>query len=395
MNLIGPVFAMTYRTSVSRGPGGYEAVREHWEALAADARLFTQLPEWLENIGSDGVSWLVVTEDDRPVAAAALSVQKVRICGKSVRALSGVRQSIDDTYGHGLTLGAVAIADPKADGEAVADALIAGYRQSCGNWDVLWLSDVREPSPWLSARFGQVVPEEGVGAPIIETNQPSSQYWAAASGHLRHVLSASRRRLEKEGRQSQVVEARTPGEVADAFDQFVDLEGRGWKRDVGAFANRPESAAFVKRFLVSAARTRRAAVRSLLIDGHLAACHLSVQVQDTLFLMKITYDESLQHLSPGNLLMAELISKACDDQTIARIDCVEHASWHHRWSTITEPMFRLVAFNPRSATGLAAEVAWRGLGALGKQPSHLNKPAVVELISPEQVHLPSGRDAKP
>jgi CelD/BcsL family acetyltransferase involved in cellulose biosynthesis len=111
--------------------------------------------------------------------------------------------------------------------------------------------------------------------------------------------------------------------------------------------------------------------------------------------MKITYDESLQHLSPGNLLMAELISKACDDQTIARIDCVEHASWHHRWSTITEPMFRLVAFNPRSATGLAAEVAWRGLGALGKQPSHLNKPAVVELISPEQVHLPSGRDAKP
>jgi hypothetical protein len=372
--LIGPVFAMTYRTFVSGAGDSFEAVREHWETLAADARLFTQLPEWLENVGSDGVIWMTVSNDDGPVAAAALSTQKMRVFGKSVRVLSGVRQIIDGTHGHGLTLGPIAIADPKADHRAVVDALLYGCRQGVGGWDLLWLSDVREPSPWLAGRFGQITAEAGEGVPIIETNLSSTRYWECASGHLRHVLSTSRRRLEREGRQSQVVEARTPLAVADAFDKFVELEGRGWKRDVGAFAKRPESAAFMKRFLISAARTRRVAVRSLLIDDRLAACELAVQVQDTLFLMKITYDESLQHLSPGNLLMADLISKACDDQTIAKIDCVEHATWHDRWGTITAPMFRLVAFNPRSATGLAAEAAWRGLGALGKQPSHLTSP---------------------
>jgi hypothetical protein len=73
-------------------------------------------------------------------------------------------------------------------------------------------------------------------------------------------------------------------------------------------------------------------------------------------------------LSVGNLLLADLISKSCDDPTISRIDFGQWASWHDRWGITVAPRYRLVAFNQHSPTGLAAKIAWKTLGVVGKQP---------------------------
>ncbi len=354
-----------YETAVFHGSGGFESVREHWEALAPHAHLYTQLPEWVENLDPEGICWLVVTDDDGPVAAAALLPRRMNVLGKGIRILSGVRQTLDGVHGRDLGAGALAIANPKADARAIVDSLLRGYRRSGSKWDVLLLRELRESSLWVAApNFGILAPDGG--SPFLETAKPSVQFWAEASKNLKHGLTASRKRMERERRRSVVVEARTPSEVAFAFQQFVALEGKGWKRDVGAFVNRPETAEFMRRFFVSAARAGRVKVRSLLIDDCLAACQLSVQVQDTLFLMKIAYDEELRHLSAGNILLADLISKSCEDPTINRIDCGQWASWHDRWGMEVAPRYRLVAFNHRSATALVARAALKGLEVVGK-----------------------------
>jgi len=360
---------MSYRTAIFSGTEGFEVVREHWEVLRPYARHYNQLPEWVENLAPGAFCWLLVTDDDRPVAAAALGLRKVGFLAKNVRVLTGVRQRLDGTEGHGLPLGTFAFADPAADSRAIAASLLAGYRQSGAKWDVLWLSMLREGSVWLSADYGSIAPD--LGSPVLDTTMPSPQFWTAASANLKHGLAKARRRLEREHRRSDIVEAKTPEQVGAAFDAFVSLEAKGWKRDVGAFAKRPERAGFLRRFLVTAAGKGIVTVRSLLIDDVVTACQIAVQVQDTLFLMRITYDEELQHLSPGNILLADLISISCDDSTIARIDCGQWAAWHDRWGMTTVPRYRLVAFNGRSATGLAARAAWKGLGVVGKRPSNL------------------------
>ncbi len=365
---------MAYRTIVCTGHDGFEQVRGHFEALACHARYFTQLPEWLGSLTTDAVSWFAVVDEDRTVAVAALSPQRARFWGKELRLLGGVRQVLDGRQEHGLPLGAVAIAHPEADLKTTARALLVGYRQAGANWDVLWLDAVREGSPWLGSGFECDMREVESSVPVLDTTMPSSQFWAAASAHLRHGLSTNRRRMDREGRTSAVVEARTPDEVATAFDDFVELEGRGWKRRVGAFVKRPEAADFVRRFFVSAAASRRVSIRSLLIDDRLAASQLSVRVGDSIALVKIAYDETLQHLSPGNLLMADLISKACDDPTVNRIDFGERASWFDRWGTVTSPTYDLIAFNPRSPAGLAAGTVWKALRAVGKRPRYSDSP---------------------
>jgi CelD/BcsL family acetyltransferase involved in cellulose biosynthesis len=364
----GPVFEMTYRTDVHHGADGLKAVREHWEALAHDALDFVQLPQWVENLDPQGVCWLSVTDQDRPVAQAALSLRHVRALGRNLRVLGGVRQVLGSTYGASSPLGALAIADPKADHKAVAASLLDGCHLVGEHWDVLWLSNLREGSPWLACD-GHIKAEADLGAPVIETTMPASRHWASESGHLKNTVSSSQRRLEREGLHGFILEARTPGHVAVAFGKFMTLDERSAGRSAG-FAGQPEAAEALRRFLVDAARSRRVVIRSLLIDDRPAACQLTVQVQDTLYLMRTAYDDSLQHLSPGDILMAELISKACDDPTINRIDCWERG-WHDRWASVIAPMFRLVAFNHRSASGLAAKAVWRSLATLNIQPSSL------------------------
>ena len=355
-----------YKTAVFTGPAGFELVREHWEDLAPHAQYYNQLPEWVENIAPEEICWFDVTEDDRPVAVAALSPRRVSALGKRIEFLGGVRLALDGSQGTDLALGALGVADSKADGMAIVTSVLGAFRESGARWDVLWLRMLRKESPWLALPFGDLGGDSG--APFVETTRPSDQFWAAASGNLKHALNKARRRLEREGRRSAVSEARRPGEVAVAFQDFVALEARGWKRDAGALANRPETAEFMRRFYVKAAAAGRIRIRSLMIDDCVAACQLSVQVQDTLFLTKIAYDEGLQHLSVGNLLLADLISKSCDDPTISRIDFGQWASWHDRWGITVAPRYRLVAFNQHSPTGLAAKIAWKTLGVVGKQP---------------------------
>jgi hypothetical protein len=356
---------MTYRTVIYNGHDGFERARPQWEVLAPHAQFFFQLPQWLENLEADGISWFVVMDDDRPVAAAALSPQRISVFGKGVRLLGGVRPTFDGKKGLDLLFGALAIADPTVDHHVIARALLAGYRHTNAHWDVLWLNQLREGSLWLASGFGHIDQHSNAGAYILDTTMPSSQFWAAATRNLKKGLRGKRRCMEREGRRSAVIEATTPDQVTTAFEHFVELEGRGWKGSTDAFVNQPQTADFVRRFLVSAAKSHRVSVRSLLIDDRLAASQISVQVGDTLFLLKITYDESLHHLSPGNLLMADLVSKACDDPSINRIDCLTRGDWHARWGMAVTPMYRLIMFNPRTLTGFAGGTAWRGLQAIG------------------------------
>jgi CelD/BcsL family acetyltransferase involved in cellulose biosynthesis len=94
------------------------------------------------------------------------------------------------------------------------------------------------------------------------------------------------------------------------------------------------------------------------MDNRIAASQLSVRVGRTLFLLKIAYDEQLAYLSPGNVLMANLVESCCEDPDVDRIDCTVWQPWHQRWGMTREPTFRFTAFNSRSVRGALAGVAW-------------------------------------
>jgi CelD/BcsL family acetyltransferase involved in cellulose biosynthesis len=172
--------------------------------------------------------------------------------------------------------------------------------------------------------------------------------------NMRDSIRKARRRLESGGGSEVVVS--TGGDVARGFEQYVLLEGSGQKGPQRSdLSHKREWRSLLLDYLLA---SDTAEVWCLNIDGQIAASQLSVRVARTLFLIKIAYEEQLAHLSPGNVLMANLIEACCEDPNIDRIDCIVWQPWHQRWGSVREPTFRLTAFNPRSVRGALAGTVW-------------------------------------
>ena len=142
---------------------------------------------------------------------------------------------------------------------------------------------------------------------MLDTGVPYEEWLAARGRNLRASLRKARNRAERQGELT-VTTASAADDVASAFDEFVAIEGSGWKavhRRPGQPPGRPR--AVMRRFLLTAGPEGSAVVRTLRLDGRPAAAQLAVTTGDTLELLKVAYDDGLADLSPSNLLMADLV----------------------------------------------------------------------------------------
>ncbi|HEX4109082.1 MAG TPA: GNAT family N-acetyltransferase [Solirubrobacteraceae bacterium] len=330
--------------------GDFEQVRSAWSGLAAHATYFFQTPEWIELLArrlEGDVAWGAVLAGGRPAAVSILRRSVRRAAGVNIRMLSQVR------YGEALHL----YADGLLDREVLGQRRVGELVDASGPWHVLWLLGLRAASPWLELASGGLVrvePNRGVG--VLDTSREFGECWRALPENMRDSIRKARRKIDEHGGAEIVVT--TGPEIAAAYERFVELEVSGWKaHQGGALANMPIEAGLWRDYLRIA---DTAQVRSLHIDGRLAAAQVTVTTARTLFLPSIAYAEDLANLSPSNVLMADLLESCCNDPAIDRIDCMAWQPWHPRWGMTREPTYSLVAFNHRTVRGLAARFARSG-----------------------------------
>lgn len=222
---------------------------------------------------------------------------------------------------------------------------------------MLWLLGLRAGSPWLELADAALVraePDRGAG--VLDTSLAFGDCWRAVPKNMRNSIRKARRKIDEQGG-AEVVVATGP-DVAAAHERFVELEASGWKaHQLNALANMPIEGGLWRDYLRVA---DTAQVRSLRIDGRLAAAQITVTRARTLFLLRIAYDEEFASLSPSNVLMADLLEACCNDPAIDRIDCLMWQPWQQRWGMAREPTYSLVMFNQRTVRGLAARAARRG-----------------------------------
>ncbi len=100
-------------------------------------------------------------------------------------------------------------------------------------------------------------------------------------------------------------------------------------------------------------------MRSLWVGDRLAASQICCLVGRTVVLLKVAYLDDLAHLSPGSLLMADLIRQCCADPAIDRIDLVTAQPWHDRWHPTPHPTYQAQDFNLGRAAGIVGRVGDR------------------------------------
>jgi Acetyltransferase (GNAT) domain len=331
------------------GVVGVERVLPAWEVLGETARYFFQTPQWIaclsRHIAGDVVLGALV-DGDQPVA--------VSILRRSLQTRWGIRLKVLEGPGRLETfrLFADGLLARDADDRCSVDEIM----MHLGSWHIMRLSRLRVGSPWLvlagDTRCVEEEPGEGVG--VLDTAREVDTWWREMPKNMRNSIRKARGRAQSSGGSEVVVS--TGEDVPAAFEQFVLLEASGRKgRQRTALSHKPAWRSLLSDYLLA---SDTAAVRCLNIDGRIAASQLSVTVGRTLFLLKIAYDEQVTHLSPGNLLMANLVEASCGDPNVDRIDCTVWQTWHQRWGMVREPTFRLTAFNSRSVRGALAGIVW-------------------------------------
>ena len=360
-HLRGAVASCAVRITILRGAHQWQAVGPTWRGLLAQRppRSTFQLAAWAEALteaGHDDRARWVLAEDDRgPLAALPFELREKRKGPVRLRVLANTRTTdglvadrVDPRALRTALLGALA-----DGGEPVGLVSLGGLRDGRG------FTRLATGSP-----HGLTAERRHGGHSILDTTTPYDEWLAGTGRNLRASLRKARNRAERRGELT-VTAATEADEVAAAFDEFVAIEGSGWKAATDALANRPVDREVMRRFLLAAGPAGAAVVRTLRLDGRPAAAQLAVTTGDTLELLKVAYDEELADLSPSNLLMADLLQHCCERDDVARIDLVTNQPWHARWHAATQPTYQLRDPQLRRLGGLAVWLSDQVAGLRG------------------------------
>jgi len=346
--VFGVVHTKGAPVAASRSGGGdFADIRSAWGELGSHAVYFFQTLEWMELLEGrleGDVAWVAIFADGRPAAVSVLL--------RSVRRGAGInfRRLFRAPLGEAQML----YADGLLDSDAFGQHHLRELMDASGPWHLLRLAGLRVGSPWLEladAGVARAEPDRGVG--VLDTGLAFDESWRAVPKNMRNSIRKARRKIDENG--GAEITVATGLEIGAAYERFLELEASGWKADQGGgLANMPIEGGLWRDYLRV---SDTAQVRSLRVDGRLAAAQITVTCARTLFLPRIAYNEELASLSPSNVLMADLFEVCCNDPAIDQIDCMMWQPWHQRWGMAREPTYSLAIFNHRTVRGLAGQAA--------------------------------------
>jgi len=159
-------------------------------------------------------------------------------------------------------------------------------------------------------------------------------YWNARGKNLRHNIRKQRSKLDEQGIALRLEVLKRPQHVAQALVDYGNLESAGWKAG-GGTAIHPDNAQgrFYREMLEAYCAEGRARIYRLWFGESVAAIDLCIASDDTLVVLKTTYDEKQQGYSPAFLMRHAAFIDLFAEGVIRRIEFYGRImDWHKRWT---------------------------------------------------------------
>jgi hypothetical protein len=232
-------------------------------------------------------------------------------------------------------------------------------------WQVFWnylnsipnifpfLSLKHIPEHYASARFAAgrhpgicIIRKPADFEACISTNQTGRDFLQQLSPKFRQNLARAAREFEKlpNGRFLFCDSDRSADENTD---RFLDVEDKGWKgRNRSSMKHYPSSAAAFRTAAEGLAAQGLMGFSFLESDGQTIAAHYAMRNADTLYILKMGYDEEFESCSPGNLLMLKVIQAACDSGAFREINFVSNPPLLEKWNVERKALHHFI-FMPK------------------------------------------------
>jgi CelD/BcsL family acetyltransferase involved in cellulose biosynthesis len=307
------------RFELVRSMDGLLKLADGWRALTAGltpARHFHHV-EWFLAVtrtmdeDKDGsYLYVAIYESQKLVGIVPLRVARVWIEGqpdpiRALRLLSNVRETPSARD--------VIFAESIIDAD-VFTGLIRYLDKMNSWWDVLAITDVIEGSHAHAAFLkaskslpSLTTPARATGGRVeFLSCGPDATPMGRLSQKFRHNLRTSKNKLVS--REVRFVCASTPDELSDAYPKLIAVEASGWKNDSAySIANHPRFEAFLRHLMSYLGPTGGCEIHLMQLDGVTIGGMFCVVFGQIGFMHVIGYDEACSKLSPGHLLIENLV----------------------------------------------------------------------------------------
>lgn len=168
-------------------------------------------------------------------------------------------------------------------------------------------------------------------------------YWSARGKNLRHNMKRQRAKLQTDAITPQFESLRAAQDVAAAIADYGKLEAAGWKSSLGT-AVTPDNAQgrFYRALLEKFCADGTGVVYRYRFNNKVVAVDLCIEGAGSIIILKTTYDESIQNVSPAFLMRQEAFRELFDAQRLRRIEFYgKLMEWHTRWSDEVRTLYHV------------------------------------------------------
>ena len=343
----------------------FVSLEKEWNTLVTthNDQLFMRhefLCAWYESFSPNGGIQVLTARsgDGRLVAALPLMSERGSIRGIPLR------QTVALANRHSCRFDMIA-EDPVEAGKA-----FFSYLASRQDWDVLRIVDVPEGGQaWhlynaaVAAGF-PVGTWAGQRSPFLELPDSEEGLQDRVSSQQR---SNARRRLRQMEKKAAVSVERLPAtDLKAVLDDFFKVESSGWKGRKGTACEQDEQTrSFYTRLADVAAEREWLSLFRLTLDGQTIAFHYGLTYGKSYLLPKLAYHEAFSDVSPGLVLMHEVI-RDCISRQLNRVEFLgSDDEWKLRWSRTVLPHHWLYIFRDNLKGRLLQKVkfGWRKAAA--------------------------------
>jgi CelD/BcsL family acetyltransferase involved in cellulose biosynthesis len=225
------------------------------------------------------------------------------------------------------------------------EALLAALLRALPGFPLVF--GLTQMDPRLAPRVAdrpRLATQDYIDTAMVPVAGSFEDYWNARGKNLRANLKKQRARLAKEGVTPSLAVSRDPQAVAQAVSDYARLEGSGWKAARGtAVAAQDAQGRYYRAMLEAFCRRGAGSIYRYYFDARLVAMDLCIEDEDSIIVLKTSYDESVPgNYSPTLLMREEAMRALFEQQRFGRIEFYGRVmEWHLRWTDQVRTMYHV------------------------------------------------------
>lgn len=206
---------------------------------------------------------------------------------------------------------------------------------------------------------GRISTLDYIETPFIDITGSFTDYWEARGKNLRQNLRKQRRKLADEGTELTLDVVRSPQDVAQAVEDYAKLESAGWKAGGGtAVTSGNAQARFYQRVLERYCEKGKGRIYRYRFNDHVVVVDLCIESNDSLVVLKTTYDESIRSYSPAALMREDAFKALWEEGVFRRIEFFgPKKEWHTRWTEQSRVLYHVNWYRWPSIVQFASRLA--------------------------------------